>query len=228
MLTNFIGLSYIFSGERRQNEHSNHWRKREDEKCLEIDNEERNEKRMLEKYLIEHCSPTLASLKTANLFSYRYSSEQGLEQDVFRWNNHLADKGIVLIILRKREGAALIYVCRSSHLKRDLSRPGVALFLQRYGYWSVEPAYALLQLRQRLIESEDFPHEIGVFLGYPLGDVIGFIKNAGKSSKCSGCWKVYCNECEAVRTFAKYKKCREIYVRLWKDGRSVRQLTVAA
>lgn len=183
---------------------------------------------MLEKYLIEHCSPTLASLKTANLFTYAYSSEQELSQDIFRWNNQLADKGIELVVLRRKENSALIYVCRTSYLKRDLSQPGVAYFLRKYGYRSVEPAYALQRLKQRLAESGEFPHEIGVFLGYPLGDVIGFIKNAGRSSKCSGCWKVYCNECEAIKTFAKYKKCREVYVRLWKDGRSVRQLTVAA
>ena len=55
---------------------------------------------MLEKYLIEHCSPTLASLKTANLFTYAYSSDEELTRDVFRWNNQLADKGIELIVLR--------------------------------------------------------------------------------------------------------------------------------
>lgn len=29
---------------------------------------------MLERYLIEHCSPTLASIKTANLFNMPYDS----------------------------------------------------------------------------------------------------------------------------------------------------------
>ena len=70
--------------------------------------------------------------------------------------------------------------------------------------------------------------EIGLFLGYPVEDVLGFIENAGQNCKCCGCWKVYCNECEAVRTFARYKKCRDIYKRLWQEGRSVLQLTVAA
>ena len=32
----------------------------------------------MENYLIEHCSPTLASLKTANLFNYMYDSEAEL------------------------------------------------------------------------------------------------------------------------------------------------------
>ena len=90
----------------------------------------------------------------------------------------------------------------------------------------------LLRLQHRFAEYKEgrqpFPHEMGVFLGYPLGDVIGFIKNAGQNCKCVGCWKVYCNECEAERTFARYKKCSEIYRRLWNQGRTVMQLTVAA
>ena len=72
-------------------------------------------------------------------------------------------------------------------------------FIKKYGYESTDPAYALERLRSRLAQREDFPHEIGLFLGYPLGDVIGFIKNAGQNCKCVGCWKVYCNECEAIR-----------------------------
>ena len=70
--------------------------------------------------------------------------------------------------------------------------------------------------------------QAGVLAGYPVEDVLGFIENAGQNCKCCGCWKVYCNECEAVRTFARYKKCRDIYKRLWQEGRSVLQLTVAA
>lgn len=59
------------------------------------------------------------------------------------------------------------------------------------------------------------------------GDVIGFIENKGHNYKCKGCWKVYCNECETQKTFQRYQKCRNVYLRLWKQGRSVLQLTVA-
>lgn len=182
---------------------------------------------MLEKYLIEHCSPTLASIKTANLFTYAYGSEDDLKTQVYYWNQSVREKGISLLILRKRNQSALIYVCRLNFLRRDMENPGVKEFLAGYGYESVEPAYALEKLKGRLQNSDTFPHEIGLFLGYPLGDVTGFIENAGRNSKCSGCWKVYCNECEAMRIFAKYRKCREVYMRLWNQGRSVRQLTVA-
>ena len=53
------------------------------------------------------------------------------------------------------------------------------------------------------------------------------IKNSGQNYKCAGCWKVYCNECETMKLFHKYRKCRDIYRSLWQNGRSVVQLTVA-
>jgi len=183
---------------------------------------------MLEKYLIEHCSPTLASLKTANLFTLEFSHEAELDRSIRTWNSNFLSKGVMLLILRKSGGRALIYVCRKRLLQRDLKRTGVEGFLRNYGYTGTDVNTALATLKLRLEQSEEFPHEIGIFLGYPLGDVIGFIENAGRNSKCTGCWKVYCNECEAVKTFKRYKKCKDVYMRLWKQGKSVWQLTVAA
>ena len=71
-----------------------------------------------------------------------------------------------------------------------------------HGYENTDIDLCLEVLGGKLAKSDLFPHEIGLFLGYPLGDVIGFIDNGGKNSRCTGCWKVYCNECEAMRTFA--------------------------
>lgn len=182
---------------------------------------------MLERYLIEHCSPTLASLKTANLFNVAYACEEALYQNLSGWNQALCHKGVQLFVLRTHRNTALIYVFRKARLENDLQRPGVERFLFTYGYVCTNMEYALERLKTRLADGGNFPHEIGVFLGYPLGDVIGFIENAGQNCKCAGCWKVYCNECEAVKTFARFNKCRDIYLRLWKEGRSVLQLTVA-
>ncbi|GLB32285.1 hypothetical protein LAD12857_42080 [Lacrimispora amygdalina] len=183
---------------------------------------------LLERHLIEYCSPTLASLKTANLFNHSFTSKEELNRQLEYLNLQLGEKGISLIELYRRGNKALIYVYRKSHLMKDLNRPGVSRFLKNYGYETMDVDLALARLKIRLKEEEGFPHEIGLFLGYPLGDVIGFIRNSGKNCKCLGCWKVYCNECEAVKTFARYQKCRTIYSRLWRNGRTVWQLTVAA
>ena len=183
---------------------------------------------MLEKYLIRHCSPTLASLKTANLFNVPFEMEEDLENQIHSWNACLTDKGVSLTILRVRRKNALVYVYRKSRLHRELTQAATADFLLKYGYESSDVDGAVERLKRRLQEKETFPHEIGVFLGYPLGDVIGFIENGGDNCKCADCWKVYCDQREAKKTFARLKKCQEMYFLLWMRGKSVRQLTVAA
>ena len=182
----------------------------------------------MENYLIEHCSPTLASLKTANLFNYMYDSEAELADYIGNLNRNLGKKGVTVDVLRKYEHSALIYVFRERKLQEDLQKDGVREFLVRAGYEDFSTEQVLRRLKLRFHEDRAFPHEIGLFLGYPLGDVMGFIENAGRNSKCSGCWKVYCNECEAIKLFARFDKCREVYKRLFKQGKSLLQLTVAA
>lgn len=182
---------------------------------------------MLEEYLIECCSPTLASIKTANLFNYPFSSETELYRQLALWNDTLGSKGVSITVLRQCEHTALIYVYRRAKLKKDLENIEVRRLLKDCGYAKCDMDGAIGCLRTRLYSSKTFPHEIGVFLGYPIGDVKGFICNGGKNCKCVGCWKVYCNQREAERVFAQYKKCSKAYARLWSNGKSVRDLTVA-
>ena len=84
-----------------------------------------------------------------------------------------------------------------------------------------------MQLIKRMCADEEFPHEIGLFLGYPPEDVRGFIENGAENCKCVGCWKVYGNVEAAKKTFAKYKKCTDVYSRQQANGKSVERLTVA-
>ena len=182
----------------------------------------------LDKYLVEHCSPTLASLKTANMFSCRYESERALENAINTWNELFTDKGVELIVLKKENGLALIYVCRRKMLEADLNKKGVTEFLKAYGYRSTDTEYAIRKLKSRLKAQQDFPHEIGLFLGYPVEDVKGFIKYKGECSKCIGCWKVYGDVMKAEDTFNRYKKCTNDYVARFRQGTPLEQLTVCA
>lgn len=187
--------------------------------------------KQIEKELIQHCSPTLASLKIASLFTLEFNGHGNLTElnsALREWNKRLSDKGVAMLALRETRERALIYVFRIKKLESVLCCPRVEQFLTKNGYGGASVGAALATLRAHLAEREGFPHEIGIFLGYPLDDVIGFIENNGRNCKCAGCWKVYCDECEAVKTFARFKKCETVYMRLWEQGRSVRQLTVAA
>ena len=76
------------------------------------------------------------------------------------------------------------------------------------------------------MRNEDFPHEIGVILGYPIDDVLSFIENKGKNSIYSGYWKVYHNKNRALKEFEKFDKCRKEYITLFNNGNKVEDLCV--
>ena len=86
----------------------------------------------------------------------------------------------------------------------------------------------LTQLSRKLCCSAEFPHEIGVFLGYPLGDVVGFIENRGKNFTCCGCWKSYGDPDAAQKHFDQLSKCTAVYLRLFHSGTPILRLAVAA
>ena len=153
---------------------------------------------MLDSDLVRHCAPTLAGLKCANLFNYRgYRSPQELKRMVQRWNSILHEKGVSIAILQISDKRALLYVYRWAKLLSNWSQPGVRDYLLSCGYLCMDIDSAISRLAERLSQGEAFPHEIGLFLGYPLEDVLAFIEHEGQHCKCCGCWKVYYNEGEA-------------------------------
>ena len=75
----------------------------------------------------------------------------------------------------------------------------------------------LSELLKRLAISKDFPHEVGLFLGYPLEDVAGFERQGAAGFKYSGFWKVYGDTENALRLMNEYKSCTEICMKwLWR------------
>ena len=182
---------------------------------------------MSDLYLVRHCAPTLAGIKTGSLFTCPYGCREALFQSVRRMNQRLLHKGLRVVPLRCSENKALIYIYRPKRLATDLSDPAAAQILEQYGYDNSTCGRCVVRLVRRLREQEEFPHEIGLFLGYPPEDVCGFIENRACNCKCVGCWKVYGDEEAARRKFAQYKKCTRIYWDQWAKGKPVERLAVA-
>lgn len=182
---------------------------------------------MSEYMIVKHCSPTLAGLKTGNMFNCQYECKNRLKKEIRNLNRSLAHKGLRVLPLRISEKSALIYVYRPSKLMADLNNIEAAKILESKGYTVISPNRCVVYLTKRLRETGEFPHEIGLFLGYPPEDVRGFINNGAEDCKCRGCWKVYGNEEQAKALFAKYKKCTEVYIKHYKNGKTLDCLTVA-
>lgn len=181
---------------------------------------------MSEELLVRHCSPTLAGMKTGSLFTCSFADVEKMRKDVRKLNRILVKKGLRVLPLRFRNNRALIYVYRPSKLSGDLRCYTACRLLEELGYIPGMPEKCIIHLIKRLNCSEDFPHEIGLFLGYPPEDVYGFIKNKAEGFKCVGCWKVYGDEAAAQKIFEKYKKCTKVYCEQWAKGRAIERLAV--
>ena len=181
---------------------------------------------MSEDVLVRNSSPTLAGLKTGSLFNLAFQNDTERECCLQEWNEILGKKGLRACPVRIRENRALIYVFRPARLARDLQNPEAAKILQERGYCPMMPEQCLARLMERLKNADEFPHEIGLFLGYPPEDVEGFIQEPN-GQKYTGIWKVYGDVRSARRIFESYKKCTEVYCRQFFSGVSLEKLAVA-
>ena len=114
-------------------------------------------------------------------------------------------------------------------LERELAAPQAAAMLEQLGYPMEENLRAKLnRLQARFAEGGGFPHEIGLFLGYPPEDVLAFVATGGAGCKLCGYWKVYHNVEAARACFARYDACRDRLCRAIAQGTTISQLLCAA
>lgn len=182
---------------------------------------------MSDEMIVETCSPTLAGLKTGSMFSTKYTDRRELFRQLKRLNLLLVPKGLRIIPLRFTEDRALIYLYRPSCLSRDLTDKEARKILESRGYIPENESQCIHCLVGRLKQEGDFPHEIGLFLGYPAEDVAGFIEKGARACLCTGVWKVYSHRERALELFSRYKKCSASYKVQFRRGTGIDALAVA-
>lgn len=178
--------------------------------------------------LVRRCAPTLAGLKAGNLFCLELCDGIVLCNVLARWNQILNPKGVLARVVAERRGRYFIYVYRNSALENLGNSCEVQNFLKGFGYIGFDVESLLNFFQVRMNRSVCFPHEVGVFLGYPLQDVKDFIAYGGKNCKLIGCWKVYNDVPNSMHIFEVYKKCHKILNERFEQGDSLEQLTVAS
>jgi hypothetical protein len=161
----------------------------------------------LERTLINHCSPVLFGVKPSALFTVKTGECCACLLESL----HRIDKDVSSLILRKSKNGILVMIYRSNRLNSLMVEPETHRLLHAFGYPAECPALQshLDLLKMRILERPDFPHEIGLFLGYPADDVMGFIEQKGKNYKYCGLWKVYGSVEKACNLFRHYESCRE-------------------
>ncbi|MBR1914703.1 MAG: DUF3793 family protein [Lachnospiraceae bacterium] len=179
---------------------------------------------MSDQTIAENCAPTLAGIKTGNLFSTKVRDAVSFQKELCRLNHILTAKGMRAVPVRYMDGRALIYLYRPDRLSKDIRRREVAAILKEQGYTLESADRAVVQLVNKLKNQTEFPHEIGVFLGYPAEDVRAFMHDSHSGFKLVGYWKVYGDKEKAMKIFDSFSRCTATYCRAIKNGKSLEQL----
>lgn len=175
----------------------------------------------IKKQAANQCAPVFAGVKPSNIFI----TGEGTEEEVIRI---LTGTGLKSRKLYEGEGRRMYLFYREEMLKQILLKEQVGAFFEEYGYNSMDidavldriiSCYNLYKSQKR-----DFPHEIGLLLGYPLCDVKGFIEHKGADFLFSGYWKVYENAEETKRLFDIYTAIKEMVLREVEKGLAFGQI----
>ena len=172
----------------------------------------------LKTQLALQCAPVLTGVKISNLLIV------GKGKEAMLWNIFEGtDLCVCKICERKERDTYLIY--RKAELFTYLMKKEVALQMKLFGYELDNEEKLLLQFAARYQAHLDagtaFPHEMGLLLGYPKEDVMGFIECHGKNYRYSGYWKVYGDVKEAKEKFRTYDKAKEQLICMVAEGMDI-------
>jgi hypothetical protein len=169
-------------------------------------------------FLAYESAEILAGVKPANLINlvnrphhcgrnfYRLWKESGCAL--------LEQSGLVGRELIDRGDSLLLLVYAPPLLETLLLRPATRAMLHRAGYApAAETETVLAELQERCRAGEGFPHEIGIFLGYPLKDVAAFLGWVALPFTVQGPWKIYGQPEKSLDLAASHRRCRERMVR---------------
>lgn len=183
---------------------------------------------MLEHLIANHCAPALAGIKTANIVMCQKRSMPNICEQIKGLNMQLNSRDIYIDILCECNKRVMIIVYRMSVLEKHLMERKNKAFLERYGYMDLNNTVDYLELLKSRLTCDVFPHEIGVFLGYPLRDVYCFIKHRDKGCILTGEWKVYHNAEEAKKLFKRFGACKKAVSDKVASGKSLAEIFCAA
>ena len=207
---------------------------------------------ILERQLLTWATPTLAGVKPASMFNVmRYHcvgrradgspvmaelTDAVLDSVLSDVNGRIATAGVQVEAFARRKGSTMIYVHRPALFDEFAGAEPVATMLEIEGYDVRDQKACLVRLRDRIASfdrcprdgygRDRYPHEIGFFLGYPLDDVLAFVRQRQQGVLLRGCWNVYGNVEHARSVFNMYDTLTGVRTALYNSGVSLAELVI--
>ena len=158
------------------------------------------------------CAPLITGIKISNLLMVAAENED-LVMDLVQGS------GITCFCVMRTTKKTAFLLFRRSLLEAYLNNSEALDILKKAGYEDFSFGKILLRFKKHYEaylndEHKQFPHEMGLLLGYPIEDVRGFIEHNGCGCLYSGYWKVYRNVPLKKKMFEDFEKAKESVIQL--------------
>lgn len=166
-------------------------------------------------YLMLECAEVLAGVKPANLISLVNRNQLCGRNLYLLWQSYHEELAarlpdLTIRVLQTRERALLLLCYNNDQLERHMAHAGIRTLLRKAGYEANSSIEAQLGELSRRIESKgSFPHEIGLFIGYPAKDVAAFMGLIKLPFTCQCLWKIYGNPDQSLGLAEQFRCCRQ-------------------
>lgn len=153
-----------------------------------------DERDCLATFVAWQAAEVLAGTKPANLINV-LDKELACGRNIFGlWQKHSAElfqkSSYQAVVLKKKSDRSLVLIFDPMALELNLRNEEIQQTLASLGYQSPRLKEMISHLRTRML-GDDFPHEIGFFLGYPIKDVLGFMGISNLPLVGNVYWKMF-------------------------------------
>ena len=168
--------------------------------------DERHRKELLG-FLLVKTAAVRQGVKPAELLRVRHCYEgvnsEGLHICLYR-SDIYGILGLDYMELKVERQSSLVLFYNPAVLGATLAESRNRRWLARLGYPEMGTADEILAELRRRWEGTEMPHEVGVFIGYPLKDVAGFMQRIPATPVHHGAWRVYGGADESLRRMRLY------------------------
>lgn len=165
-----------------------------------------------------HSAPALESEKPAVLLTFSNEGTRRLNRLWLQNRERVPQSAHFRFFeLRRTPKQTTVLFYHPASLQKVLWEDTNAGYLRSCGYreeLTLETALSDLKARCQ----RGCPHEIGIFLGIPLPDVLGFIENRGQNALAGGYWKIYHDPVPKLALFARYQEAKRDFIRFISAG----------
>ena len=179
------------------------------EETNRIDESHRKE---LLKFLLVKTAAVRQGIKPAELLRVRHCyagvNSEGLRVCLYR-SDIYGILGLDYVELKVEAASSLVLFYNPSVLAATLGEGRSRRWLSRLGYPAAGALRGLLGELRRRCEGKGMPHEVGVFIGYPLKDVAGFMRRIPATPVHHGSWRVYGGARESLERMRLYASAED-------------------